>query len=335
MVLLGSMNYMGYLGLIVSAEAHLYAGYYNTHCYRGHGGAPVDPKDTAAKNKTSDECKSICDSTHGCLAFTRPFDFHHWDNPYADCYFRSNVNVSECDISNTTSWVTYVQTAPPPLTGNILYHLFEPKYTGLADKDAGDFKGDSGFIFGTFSRWSKGNPEASLEHNILEMNEVNVTGWGTYEQCNAPGAEGHFVCPSKDTEYCCTVHDPANHSRNIPTNHTRTQLPGLEVNVESLGPQFGFPGWWMSFPKESQNVTWTEKLLRRIEGKCLGAAWRKDAGGCSECGQELDQCVAKCVQASLCANGSVELLQKTWDRVFGDPKECPDVPLPSDSIIVV
>merc|ERR1711865_1164774 len=170
---------------------------------------------------------------------------------------------------------------------------------------------------------------------ILEMSEVNVTGWGEYEECNAPGAVGMFKCPKSQTDYCCTTFDPTNRSHEVPANHTRTSLPGVEVNFISLGSQFGFGGWWLSFPKESENVTWTEKLLRRISGKCLGDAWRKDAGGCSTCGTDLDQCVASCIRASLCVNGSVTLLQATWDRVFADPKECPDVPFLGDSVILV
>merc|ERR1711998_820240 len=84
----------------------------------------------------------------------------------------------------------------PPLTGNIVYHLLERKYTGLANRDGGDFKGDAGFIFGTFNKFEVTNPEASMEHNILEMSEVNVTGWGQYEECNAPGCTGMFTCPA-------------------------------------------------------------------------------------------------------------------------------------------
>merc|ERR1712048_1069202 len=172
------------------------------------------------------------------------------------------------------------------------------------------------------------------QHNILEMSEVNVTGWGRYEECNAPGAVGQFTCPENQTDYCCTNHDPKNHSHNIPANHTRTQLPGIELNKFSLGPQYGFPGFWFSFPKESQNVTWTERVLRRIAGKCLGDAWRRDAGGCDQCGEDLDSCVADCIQAALCVNGSTVLLQATWDRVFANASECPDVPFPEDSAIL-
>jgi len=168
------------------------------------------------------------------------------------------------------------------------------------------------------------------------MSEVNVTGWGEYEECNAPGAaEGTFRCPEDAGDYCCTHMDPQNHSHNIPTNHTKDQLPGLEVNPMSLGQQFGFGGFWFSFPRESEGVTWTQKTLRRVAGKCLGDAWRADAGGCDDCGDVLDQCVASCIKAALCVNGSTELLQATWDRVFANPQECPDVAFPSKSIVVV
>lgn len=306
----------------------LYARYSGAHCYQGHGGTPLDANDTAISNVTTDECEAICDNTTECVAITQARHSKDYRNPRGDCYLRSDVNVSECEITERDhTWTTYTHVEPPPLTVTS-YHLFEGKYTGLANKDAGDFKGDAGFIFGTFGKWSKGNPEASMEHNIIEMSEVNVTGWGKYEECNAPGAEGMFTCPANQTDYCCTNH-------NIPTNHTRTQLPGLEVSVMTLGPQFGFGGFWFSFPRESQGVTWTEKTLRRIAGKCLGDAWRKDAGGCDQCGEDLDSCVADCIKASLCVGGDVALLQATWDRVFADPNECPDVPFPSDSSIVV
>merc|ERR1719262_1545233 len=91
----------------------------------------------------------------------------------------------------------------PPLTGNIVYHLFERKYTGLGNKDAGDYKGDMTFIFSEFEPKRIGNPEASLQANIIEMSQVNVTGWGAYEACNAPGCTGHHVCAPNRTVYCC------------------------------------------------------------------------------------------------------------------------------------
>lgn len=308
----------------------LYARHRSLHCSSGQGGVPLDPSDIPISNVTEAECETACDLASGCTGFTRRASYHHSGS--SDCYLLSAVETSECASDN--SWETYTQAPEPPLTGNIVYHLFERKYTGLANKDGGDFKGDTGFIFETFQKFSSGNPEASMEHNIIEMSEVNVTGWGTYEQCNAPGANGHFNCPSDQTVYCCTVHDPKNHSHNIPTNHTSDQLPGLEINSHSLGPKYGMPGYWYSFPMESQDVTWTEKLLRRIEGSCLGAAWRKDAGGCDQCNATLDSCVAECIQASLLPDGDTTLLQATWDRVFADKSECPDVPLPAKDILV-
>merc|ERR1712107_737508 len=121
----------------------------------------------------------------------------------------------------------------------------------------------------------------------------------------------------------------------MPTNHSIDQLPGLEASKMNLGWDFGFAGWWFSFPKESQGRTWSEKVLRRISGKCMGDAWRADAGGCAGCGDELDTCVADCIKATLAPNGSTKLLRRTWDRVFGSPSECPDVPFPAPRALIV
>jgi hypothetical protein len=207
--------------------------------------------------------------------------------------------------------------------------LFERKYTGLANKDAGDYKGDISFIFSTFQSFRKGNPEASMEANIIEMSEVNVTGFGQYEACNAPGCTGRHVCPANSTVYCCETQGTPGGGG--PANHTKTTLPGLRGASHDPSK---FAGWWFSFPLESEGTTWTQKLRRRIDGKCMGNAWRKDAGGCDSCGESLDECVATCIQAAL-GNGSSTLLHQTWDRVFSDPKECPDVAPPAASAIIV
>jgi len=166
-----------------------------------------------------------------------------------------------------------------------------------------------------------------MDHNIIEMSEVNVTGWGKYEYCNAPGATGMFTCPENATDYCCTVRGPDGHHQ-VPTNHTRTHLPGIEVPGQPLSD--GTIGFWYSFPRESQHVTWTEKMLRRIHGKCLGDAWRTEAGGCGSCGDALDSCVADCIQGNL----TLHQIEATWERVFANPQECPEVPLPDISVVV-
>merc|ERR1712188_170091 len=98
----------------------------------------------------------------------------------------------------------------PPSNTVTTYHLFEPKYTGLANKDAGDFLGDASFIFFTFNRFEAKNPEASIQENIIEMSTVTVEDWSReYLKCNAPGAVYSFGgqslnCPSSNTDYCCT-----------------------------------------------------------------------------------------------------------------------------------
>jgi len=324
--------------LLASAES-LWASHRGTHCYEGHGGTPLDANDTAIFNVTTQDCEAACGSATNCAVITvKGGGRRRKPSGPTECYLRSDVNLSQCEVSESkydNTWTTYTQVDPPPLMGLITYHLFEAKYTGVANRDAGDFKGDADFIFSTFSSWSKGNPEASMEHNIIEMSEINVTGWGVYEECNAPGAEGMFTCPENQTEYCCTHHDPKNHSHNIPAIHTSTQLPGLEMAPSMSSLKGGSGGFWFSFPKESQGVTWTEKTLRRIAGKCVGDAWRKDAGGCDECGEALDQCVATCIQASLCKDDDITLLQATWDRVFADVTECPEVSPPGVSSIMV
>jgi len=312
--------------LVSLVEAGLYKLHQGTHCYVDHGGTPLDAEDTVIRRVTLDACEAACDETKDCVAMT--LRSHPLWRSF-DCYLHSAVDLSQCKTGFfNVFWTIAEKMQEPPLTGHIVYHLFEPKYTGLANKDGGDFKGDANFIFTTFTGFIKGNPEASMDHNNIEMSEVNVTGWGKYEECNAPGAEGHFTCPETQGDYCCT--NRGQNGKNIPAKHNRTQLPGVEF------PPGSDNGFWFSFPKESQNVTWTERLLRRITGKCMGNAWRKDSGGCSLCpGDALDSCVAQCIQAALTPGGNTTRLQATWDRVFADPQECPDQPLPSDATIVV
>jgi len=200
----------------------------------------------------------------------------------------------------------------------MVWHLFEDKYTGLANKNAGDFNGDWSFILDTFNSFEKINPEASIQHNIVEMGEVNVTGWSTdYQACNAPGAGGLYACPETG-DYCCS-------GTNTTPNNERT-LPGREAR---------YPGFWYSFPRESEGVTWTQKVVRRIQGTCLGNVLRADAGGCCDCGEELDSCVGMCIQGALSKGSDTTLLRASWDRAFNSVDLCPDVPFPESSTLVM
>jgi len=72
------------------------------------------------------------------------------------------------------------------------YHMFEPKYTGLADKDAGDYEGELAFIFMTFKSYEASNPEAAIGQNVFEMSTVNVTGW-TSMRCAMPQERRNVV----------------------------------------------------------------------------------------------------------------------------------------------
>jgi hypothetical protein len=211
--------------------------------------------------------------------------------------------------------------------------LFEPKYTGLANKDAGDFLGDMGFIFMTFSKFEVDNPEADIQDNIIEMSTVTVKEWGNeYLKCNAPGAayngsHGQALnCPKSSPDYCCTGNRTEITAETPAAYEDRTRKGG---------------GNWFSFPKASQGQLWTEKMERRIQGSCVAKLWREEAGGCSSCGADLDQCVANCIENALCPRESHSYarnytnLRPSWDRAFSNKKLCPDVPLSKASAIVV
>jgi len=221
--------------------------------------------------------------------------------------------------------------ATPPNKTMTVYHLFEPKYTGLANKDAGDFLGDASFIFLTFNPFEADNPEADIQDNIIEMSTVTVKEWGTeYLKCNAPGAlyngtHGQAMnCPKDSPMYCCTGNR---------TELTAQTPPGYEKGSMTGG------GYWVSFPAESEGTMWTEKVERRIKGSCVGNIWRQQAGGCSECGADLDQCVASCIQKALVTgfygHYDYSKLQVGWDKAFNDPNACPDQPLPKAATVIV
>lgn len=217
---------------------------------------------------------------------------------------------------------------PPAPKTITVYHMFEPKYTGLADKDAGDYDGEVSFIFLTFQRFEATNPEAAIGDNIFEMSTVNVTGWGDYAECNAPGCTGAFTCAPNRTDYCCEI----KHGVYNPTSQT---LPGSEAarDYGNLGKKTN--GYWFSFPKESEGVTWTQsKVQRRIKSACLAEAWRAAAGGCPDCEELASQCTAECIKGALVGNGDDSKLKATWDMVFSNKTLCPDQPFPSSVLVV-
>lgn len=208
--------------------------------------------------------------------------------------------------------------------------MFEPKYTGLANRDAGDFAGEVSFIFMTFQARQAANPEADITDNVFERSTVNVTGFNDrgYLRCNAPGANQSVrdSCPITAADYCCSN----------TTELTKDSLPGRESRNSSHHHSQGIGGYWYSFPKAAEGNTWTEKVERRIKSRCLADAWRSDAGGCPDCGADLDQCVASCIQSKLITNGNnYTALMASWDRAFSDKHLCPDQPFPGVADVVV
>merc|ERR1712232_685356 len=248
-----------------------------------------------------------------------------WDNVFSDKTLCPDQPLPG-DVTDT--WPPSPAPSTPPNKTVTAYHLFEPKYTGLANKDAGDFLGDASFIFMTFNRFEEGNPEASMQENIIEMSTVIVKGWSQqYLKCNAPGAVyngshgGEMDCPKTSADYCCEGNR---------TEVTEETLPGYEIGHSTGG------GYWFSFPRESEGKKWTEKVERRINGSCVGNAWREDAGGCPNCGSYLDQCVAECIQNALVtttgsgyyAKKNYSKLLPTWKKAFSATRFCPDEPFP-------
>lgn len=210
-----------------------------------------------------------------------------------------------------------------------VYHMFEPKYTGLADRDAADYNGEISFIFLSFNKFEATNPEAAISDNVFEMSTVNVTGWSNvYAECNAPGCTGLFTCPAPpNMDYCCQVR----HGSYTPNS---TTLPGKEAAKDFGKTGRSDNGYWFSFPKESRGHTWTQTVQRRIKSSCIAEAWRADAGGCPDCQETASQCTADCIKAALIHDGDDSKLKATWDRIFSNKTLCPDEPLPSSTIVV-
>jgi len=227
-----------------------------------------------------------------------------------------------------------------------VYHMFEPKYTGLDSKDAGDFGGEMQFMFMTFNPFEASNPEAAIGHNVFEMSTVTVQAFNDtgYTECNAPGCTGQksLTCPANNTDYCCVLMKtrwPLPPTL-LPYEPDENTLPGREQkSAQHHAPgALSVDGYWYSFPKESKGKTWTETLNRRISSSCVAQAWRDAAGGCPDCGDLGTQCVGKCIQAALVNTTStpsdVSKLKVVWDQAFSNKTMCPDVPLPSSTLMV-
>lgn len=224
--------------------------------------------------------------------------------------------------------------------------MFEPKYTGLDDKDAGDYGGEMDFIFMTFNPFEKTNPEAAIGNNIFEMSSVTVKGFNDtgYAECNAPGCTGMFKCPANQTDYCCVQkgHHSWPPAPSPPYTPDRNTLPGRKnaSHGHKSNPMPGMlniTGYWYSFPKVSKGVTWHETVTRRINSSCVAQAWRDAAGGCASCQDLATQCVANCIKTALIKGDDNSKLKAVWDKAFSDKTMCPDVPLPSlpSPIVVV
>jgi hypothetical protein len=85
-----------------------------------------------------------------------------------------------------------------------------------------------------------------------------------------------------------------------------------------------------SFPAEGEGSTWRQGQARRIFAPDLAMAWRAAAGGCDECGEEIeDPCVGACIAKQL----TLDQLTSTWNQVAGDMDNYPNYGVPGSGAL--
>ena len=85
-----------------------------------------------------------------------------------------------------------------------------------------------------------------------------------------------------------------------------------------------------SFPAEGEGSTWRQGQARRIFAPDLAMAWRAAAGGCDECGEEIeDPCVGACIAKQL----TLDQLTSTWNQVAGDMCNSPNYGVPGSGAL--
>jgi hypothetical protein len=191
------------------------------------------------------------------------------------------------------------------------WHVLNAYFTGAANKDLGNEQCDVGFVayycFGQDKAYSDFNSEEHITGNVIEYLHVYTEQpWAQYMSCCPPGSK-----TNQATYYRCntwTGEDNDNcHTEGLPFNDGGLANPGAEEVVSD-------PGSYMySFPAEGEGVHWKQGSARRIFGPDLAAVWRQAAGGCPDCGDDLeDGCVGKCLAAHL----SLPELTELWDQVM-------------------
>ena len=118
---------------------------------------------------------------------------------------------------------------------------------------------------------------------------------------------------------CCSGQDNDNcHTTGLPWNDGKISSAGAIV-VPGNKDEYMY-----SFPAEGEGRVWRQGMARRIFAPDLAKAWRAAAGGCSNCGAEIeDPCVGKCIQQLPLAT-----LTNVWNTVAADLVKYPNYGIP-------
>jgi len=184
-----------------------------------------------------------------------------------------------------------------------VFHILDKSAPhGISEMNAGNPRGDMGFIFGTDSDTRARGCKAYFDNGKIELIYVSVKKWGVYQLCNhAPGS----------MTYHCQF-DP-----HKPKPSADPSLPGKEKDAHT-------GGWWYSFPAKGLGKSWNDEsdFHQSPSPECSGhyisaGAMIKYIGataGCHNCDS-----ASKCVDCGACIRKkmSVDKMVDTWNAVFG------------------
>ena len=207
-------------------------------------------------------------------------------------------------------------------------------FTGVANKDTANEECEIPFVayycLGQDTEFSDYNTEEHVDANVIEYIQVYLDDFGQYLSC----------CPPYSKEGGTNTGDYYRCNTWTSDDNNNCHTPGLPWNDEANPPIAqagayeapGFPGQWMySFPAEGEGEHWKQGLARRIFAPDIVDAWRDAAGGCPECGEELeDGCVGKCLKAL-----SDEQLKSVWEDVAADMDTYPNYPVQDAGVIMI
>jgi hypothetical protein len=230
--------------------------------------------------------------------------------------------------------------APPPEWRSFwTWHVLSTYFTGVANKNTANELCEVGFIayfcFGQDTAYSAYNTEEHVDNTVVEFIQVWVhDGFDQYLSCCPPYSKaggtntGDFYrCNSWTGEGNDNCHTP-----NLPWNDDPPAGTQVVTKVGAINPPGETDQWMYSYPAQGEGFTWKQGLARRIYSPELANAWRTAAGGCNQCGAELeDGCVGQCLKSAL----SADQLKSVFDDVAGDLNTYPNYGVPGSTGILL